>query len=200
MTKIILCAAMLCGSIALLPNSAGAEQLRADRLPDGSKFPVSRRKVQIVNEAPEVTYQPPLEDETIWEIDVPTARQANTKIRHISAPGTASGGMMASGNPGTVFIGKHFLPQSGFGGTNIPAHGIVPRTALPDGTSSNALMGRMLGPKSPALVASSASAPPPIVSTAPPVLRINEYAPLPSSGTSSNRTTADARGKLLNAK
>lgn len=38
------------------------------------------------------------------------------------------------------------LPKSGFGPSNIPARGMGPRGALPDATSTNRLMGRMMTP------------------------------------------------------
>ncbi|MCW5824054.1 MAG: hypothetical protein KIT34_14715 [Cyanobacteria bacterium TGS_CYA1] len=51
-----------------------------------------------------------------------------------------------SGSPSSA--GAMPLPKSGFGReTNIPAGGMAPKNALPDGTNTNRLAGRMMTPK-----------------------------------------------------
>ena len=70
------------------------------------------------------------------------------------SPMGGSGPISAPSAPGTMPYrtgdgGRQLpLPKSGFGRhTNIPARGMAPKNALPNGTTTNRLMGKMMAPK-----------------------------------------------------
>ncbi len=64
------------------------------------------------------------------------------------APVQMRGGGPAYRNGSPQSAGSLPLPKSGFGrDTNIPAGGMGPKVALPDGTNTNRLAGRMMTPK-----------------------------------------------------
>ncbi len=104
------------------------------------------------------------------------------------------------------------LPKSGFGrDTNIPARGMGPRQALPDGTTTNRLMGKMLNQARPASAGgplagrrgqglgqgpgqnrASGRLAPPAVSTYP-----GDFGTGSGFGGSGSRTEASVTGKLI---
>lgn len=129
-----------------VPASQAQQKIQTNRL-DKVKFFNAPREVQIIDERPIVRdfREAPSAPSTI---DLPPAPQGfgggsgggggGALPMNDLSPTSGMPMMGAPGDPGyrTPTSSSLPLPKSGFGGTNIPARGMAPRTALPNGQST----------------------------------------------------------------
>lgn len=110
----------------------------------------ARREIRVENTTPIVKYDTPPEPEPIYLIPtgLPNAKSAPVVV--LPGPGQAGGaggGIVAP--PGYAVVDPSHPAPARFG-SNIPAAGMAPARALPNGNTTNRLAGRMWGaPKSP---------------------------------------------------
>jgi hypothetical protein len=202
------------------PQAANGPRIRKDAR-EKVDYYHAPREIQIIDDRPVVRdfREAPQQEEGI---DLPPGPSGNG-----GGSGGPGGGSMDGGGPSTIPSGgMHLpgngrepgyrtppgegvpLPKSGFGrDTNIPARGMGPRESLPDGTSTNRLMGKMMdpsvvkgvsaGPSKWAFTPQSKPAAAP-KAQAPAQTYNNNYAAFGSgSGGSSSRTEGMVRGSLL---
>lgn len=123
-----------------------------------TKFYEAPREVQIIDDRPVVRdFREAPQD--AGSIELPPGPQGAGGSSGGGGAGALGGGAPSSIPAGGMPIGgpnqgyrtpageRVPLPKSGFGGpSNIPARGMGPRGALPDASSTNRLMGKMLNP------------------------------------------------------
>ncbi len=138
-------------ALPLFANPASADNL--SRYSNGElqpvKWPKMRPEIRVVNTAPIVKYDTPPEPTPVYLIPTGLPQAKSAPVVVLPGPGQAggaSGGIVAP--PGYAIVDPNDPGPARFG-SNIPAQGMAPATALPNGTTSNRLAGRMWGsPKS----------------------------------------------------
>lgn len=112
------------------------------RLPKAT-WNVTPPEIQIINGGPRVVDCRDQESVQNYEIHIPAQAPAQTQTTRIVVPGggTASGiSTMSGGTPQTITIGGSRPFPARFG-SNIPAGGVGAANSLPNGTTTNRLMG-----------------------------------------------------------
>jgi hypothetical protein len=149
--------AMLISSVAVLATACPSMAQRVNKNAlEKTKFYESPREIQIIDDRPVVRdFREAPQD--AGSIELPPGPQGSGGGSGGSGAGALGGGPGSSipaggmpiGGPNQGFRtpsgGSLPLPKSGFGReTNIPARGMAPRNALPNGSTNNQLMGKML--------------------------------------------------------
>jgi len=150
-------AALTAASPAHASNAQGGPRINSKAL-EKTTFYNAPREIQIIDDRPVVRdfREAPSQGSSI---ELPPGPQGSGGGAGGGGAGSLDGGGgPASVPPGGMHLGPDPgyrtpngssvpLAKSGFGrDTNIPARGMGPRGALPDGTSTNRLMGKMLNP------------------------------------------------------
>jgi hypothetical protein len=105
----------------------------------------SRIQARVEDRTPIIKYDTPPAKEPIYII--PTALPQASAAPTVVLPGPGQGGGAGGGvnaPPGYAAIDPNNPAPARFG-TNIPAHGMAPANALPNGNTTNRLAGRMWG-------------------------------------------------------
>lgn len=127
----------------------GGYQVDLSKLPKADKMPVSRRKIQIVDESPEIndTRQAPQSNNVIINV-APLQPTGTTTVINVpgntstlGSPGGAGGPgtnvpVNRSGNPNQVVIDLNKLPRAGFESHAGRVVNRGPASGLPNGTST----------------------------------------------------------------
>jgi len=178
---------------------AHAQKVRMKAMEKAS-FYTAPREIQILDDRPTVRdfREAPQSEQSI---DLPPGPNSGSRGAG-DLPATLPAGGMSLGRPQQGYRlpsgDAATLPRSGFGQTNIPARGMGPVAALPDGATTNRLMDHVRPPRG-ALIVSAPRlthsgggyvAPAPVAQS-----YGNSYGS--SFGSSSNRMEALVRGSLL---
>ncbi|MBX9948361.1 MAG: hypothetical protein K2Y39_04315 [Candidatus Obscuribacterales bacterium] len=161
----------------------------------------ARREIRVENTTPIVKYDIPPEPEPVYLIPTGLPKAKAAPVVVLPGPGQtggAGGGMVAP--PGYAVVDPSHPAPARFG-SNIPAGGMAPARALPNGNTTNRLAGRMWGePKSPVQTVSLPTRLMPVGDAA---AKTASYPQLSSSaaatgaGTSSSTVKTAVKGDLL---
>jgi syndecan 1 len=216
-TKLVLVGLLAGLTLVATGAPADAQRIKKDSL-EKTRWHNAPREFQIIDDRPIIRdfREAPQEAGTIELPPAPTGAGGGGGGGGGGAMGGApsslpSGGLQLGGpNQGfrSAPSGLGSLPKSGFGGTNIPARGMAPKSALPSGSSTNRLMGKMNTPTPTRAAAAGAPAggmSRPMASSAPAGPVTAGYGGGYGSGGgaavgSSSRTDTAVRGTLLRRK
>jgi len=153
--KLVLVGLLAGLTLVATSSPADAQRIRKDSL-EKTRWHNAPREFQIIDDRPIIRdfREAPQEAGTIELPPAPTGSGGGSGGGGGGAMGGAppslpSGGLQLGGpNQGfrSAPAGLGSLPKSGFGGTNIPARGMAPKSGLPSGSSTNRLMGKMNTP------------------------------------------------------
>jgi hypothetical protein len=152
--KLVLVGLLAALTLVATSSPADAQRIKKDSL-EKTRWHNAPREFQIIDDRPIIRdfREAPAEAGTIELPPAPTGAGGGGGGGGGAmggAPSSLPSGGLQLGGPNQGFrsapAGLGSLPKSGFSGTNIPARGMAPKSALPSGSSTNRLMGKMNTP------------------------------------------------------
>src|SRR4029453_7888971 len=153
--KLVLVGLLAGLTLVATSSPADAQRIKKDSL-EKTRWHNAPREFQIIDDRPIIRdfREAPAEHGTLELPPAPTGGGGGSGGGGGGAMGGAPSSLPAGGlqlgGPNQGFrsapAGMGSLPKSGFGATNIPARGMAPKSALPSGSSTNRLMGKMNTP------------------------------------------------------